>query len=170
MLQGRIAVVEPTGVRRSMPLTARGVTIGRDSNNDVVVSYPFISRSHARITFDGQNYYVTDLDSANGSYLGHARLVPNTPTLWYPGTPLHVGDVLFHIDTQGGVQGDTGNLKKREKQKTEVINWAGSPEAVAAPQSQRSNMTWIIAGLVIVVLLALCVVVAAGLIIFFVSA
>lgn len=159
MVQGRIAVVEPTGVRRSMPLTARGLTIGRDSNNDVSVTYPFISRSHARITFDGQNYYVTDLESANGTYLGHARLVPNTPTLWYPGTPLHVGDVLLHIDTQGGAQGDTGNLKKRERQKTEVVNW-GAQASPAAPQNQGVNQTWVIAGIVVVVLLVLCLLAA----------
>src|SRR5262245_42325869 len=133
MLQGRVAVVEPTGVRRSTPLTNRGLTIGRDSTNDIIVSYPFISRTHARITFDGQNYYVTDLGSANGTYLGHARLVPNTPTLWYAGTPLHVGDVLLHIETPGGSQGDTGELRKRERQKTEVVNWTPQASPAAPP-------------------------------------
>jgi len=166
MLQGRIVIIEPTGVRRSMPLTSRGLTIGRDSTNDVVVTYPFISRNHARITFDGQNYHVTDLDSANGTYLGHARLNPNTPTMWYGGTPLHVGDVLLHIETPGGATGDTGELQKRQRQKTEVVNW-GPQASPAAPPGQTQMSFWLIAGITGGIVLLLCLLAGVGIGVFY---
>jgi pSer/pThr/pTyr-binding forkhead associated (FHA) protein len=167
MLQGRIVIIEPTGVRRSMPLTSRGLTIGRDSNNDIVVAYPFISRNHARITFDGQNYHVTDLDSANGTYLGHARLIPNTPKMWYGNTPLHVGDVLLQIETPGGATGDTGELQKRQRQKTEVVNW--SPQASpTVPPGQTQMSPWLIAGIVGGIVFLLCLIAGVGIGIYYI--
>lgn len=167
MNQGRIVIIEPTGVRRSMPIASRGLTIGRDSNNDIVVTYPFISRSHARITFDGQNYHVTDLDSANGTYLGHAKLLPNTPTMWYASTPLHVGDVLLHIETPGGASGDTGELQKRQRQKTEVVSW--NPQASpAAPPGQAQMSPTLIAGIIGGIVFLLCLIAAVGIGIFYI--
>ncbi|MCP4711728.1 MAG: FHA domain-containing protein, partial [Planctomycetes bacterium] len=88
MSQHSITIIEPNGVQRSRPLTTRGLTIGRGTDNDLVINYNNVSRHHAQILFDNGYYYVLDLNSANGAYLGNVRLAPNEPTLWRPGTPL----------------------------------------------------------------------------------
>jgi hypothetical protein len=47
-----------------------------------------VSRQHARITLQANQYYITDLQSTNFTYVNQQRLAPNLPT------PLHDGDEI----------------------------------------------------------------------------
>ena len=47
-----------------------------------------VSRSHCRITRQGTQYMITDLQSANGTYVNKVRLQPNQPS------PINNGDVI----------------------------------------------------------------------------
>jgi pSer/pThr/pTyr-binding forkhead associated (FHA) protein len=97
----RVVVIEPNGVKRSRPVTPQGLTIGRGDENDLVINYAAASRSHALVTFDRGRYYVIDLGSANGTYLGNARLDSHTPTLWATGQSMHIGDVEIQLHQSG---------------------------------------------------------------------
>lgn len=48
--------------------------VGRDRENDLVLTHPEISRRHARIERDGQGWRVVDLDSTNGTWINGARI------------------------------------------------------------------------------------------------
>jgi diguanylate cyclase (GGDEF)-like protein len=48
--------------------------IGRSSKNDLPLDQESISRHHARITFDGAQYWVQDLNSTNGTYVNDAQV------------------------------------------------------------------------------------------------
>ena len=50
------------------------ITIGRTSNNDVVLNDTSVSRLHAYIRRDGQGWIVADAGSKNGSWLRGAQL------------------------------------------------------------------------------------------------
>lgn len=50
-------------------LRGETVTIGRQSDNDVVINDPSVSRHHARLERDGPTYVVTDLNSTNGTLI-----------------------------------------------------------------------------------------------------
>ena len=93
----QVTIIEPNGIRRTLALTD-GMIIGRGSDSSIIIDYDLTSRYHAQITFDGRNYYVTDLGSTNGSYLGKVKLPPNTPQVWMPGTPLRIGKVIFQLE------------------------------------------------------------------------
>ena len=59
-------------------IPAGRTTIGRRSDNDIVINNVGVSNNHARLNFE-QNYYLTDLRSSNGTYLNgnkilHAKL------------------------------------------------------------------------------------------------
>jgi diguanylate cyclase (GGDEF)-like protein len=43
--------------------------IGRSSSSDLPIDQESVSRNHARITFDGSDYYVQDLKSTNGTFV-----------------------------------------------------------------------------------------------------
>ena len=45
------------------------IVVGRDSGCDVVIMNPHVSRSHAVIWAHNGNWYITDLKSANGTWL-----------------------------------------------------------------------------------------------------
>jgi hypothetical protein len=52
------------------------ITIGRTSNNDVVIADTSISRLHAYVRRDGSQWVVADAGSKNGSWLRGAPLEP----------------------------------------------------------------------------------------------
>lgn len=63
--------------------------IGKKDTNDGVISFnKMISRVHCKITVNGNQYWITDLQSANGTFVNHARLQPNQST------PLKNGDLV----------------------------------------------------------------------------
>jgi ABC transport system ATP-binding/permease protein len=53
------------------------LTLGRDPTNDVVCDDPRVSRFHAQVTRVGRRYYITDLRSANGTFVNDTRVQGN---------------------------------------------------------------------------------------------
>ena len=45
------------------------LSLGRRSSNDIIIKDPYVSKSHFQIIKDEDNYFLEDLDSANGTYL-----------------------------------------------------------------------------------------------------
>lgn len=66
------AVLDVNGLQH--PLPPPGVVIGRGAEADLRVDDPGISRTHARITVDGNDVSVEDLDSTNGVILDGRRI------------------------------------------------------------------------------------------------
>ena len=54
---------------RRYPLIGLRVTLGRGTDNDIVISDPGTSRHHAEIVFNGESWTVRDNNSTNGTYL-----------------------------------------------------------------------------------------------------
>ncbi|MCS7201202.1 MAG: FHA domain-containing protein [Dictyoglomus sp.] len=48
--------------------------IGRDEGNDIIFSHPTVSRFHAKIIREGENYYIEDLNSANGTFVNGIKI------------------------------------------------------------------------------------------------
>jgi len=74
--------------------------IGR-TEGDLNIQEGSISRSHLKITFDAalQKYFVTDLNSKNGTSLNHQPLIPEQPTLIEPGSVIYLGpNVAIHFN------------------------------------------------------------------------
>lgn len=78
-------LVEPrTG--RSYPIRLDSVTIGRESDCDIVIGDASISRTHARITRNALgSWYIADLNSTNGTKLNNRRISES---------PLNYGDEI----------------------------------------------------------------------------
>ncbi len=53
------------------------LTFGRDPNNDVILNDPRVSRFHAQVTRVGRRYYVSDLRSANGTFVNDRHVQGN---------------------------------------------------------------------------------------------
>ncbi len=59
---------------RRIAVADAGATIGRRSDNDVVIEVDVVSRHHARVEASNGVYRVVDLGSSNGTYLNGERL------------------------------------------------------------------------------------------------
>jgi predicted component of type VI protein secretion system len=66
------------------------LTIGRDLNNEVVISDPEVSRRHARLYLQGPNYVLEDLVSTNGTFVNGQRLMG--PYVLRPGEVITLGE------------------------------------------------------------------------------
>ena len=51
----------------SFPLGTAPITVGRGSGNDVVLTTPLASRSHARLRWEHGSWMLTDSGSSNGT-------------------------------------------------------------------------------------------------------
>jgi hypothetical protein len=64
----RLVVLDSSGApREQISITRAPVTIGRLTNNDVVLSDPNVSRHHAELRRDGGRWVLVDLGSTNGT-------------------------------------------------------------------------------------------------------
>jgi hypothetical protein len=87
------------------------ITIGRTSNNDVVIADTSVSRLHAYIRRDGARWVVADAGSKNGSHLRGAPLEARRETLLPSRAILRIGDVdlTFYVAADlYGALGGTG--------------------------------------------------------------
>jgi len=99
-LQGK-EVVETEHLPRSLKLVlpngleyalAPGrLTLGRSSENDIVVRDEKISRQHAEIRSDPHGSALVDLSSANGTFVDGQRLAPHRPQTLRAGMSVRLG-------------------------------------------------------------------------------
>lgn len=71
-------------------LTENEIYIGRDVNNDIVVSDQEVSRKHARLVMQAGGYVLEDLGSTNGTYVNGQRLMG--PHVLRPGETIMLGE------------------------------------------------------------------------------
>jgi two-component system cell cycle response regulator len=83
-----------TELGRRYVLTNTITTIGRGSNNDVVVRSDAVSRQHAQLERRGTEFVVSDMGSTNGTFINNERKRPHHSRLTR-GDQLRVGDTVF---------------------------------------------------------------------------
>jgi serine phosphatase RsbU (regulator of sigma subunit) len=70
----------PDRTAETFALNRLRITIGRSARNDLCIPDPFASRVHAEVRHEGDEYYLQDLGSANGT-LYNGSIVDSTITL-----------------------------------------------------------------------------------------
>jgi len=78
---------------RSFSLARPTIIIGREVGNDVVLSDPQVSRRHASLTWDGRQFIIQDLGSANGTFVNGVRLTG--PQALQPGDVIGLGPTVL---------------------------------------------------------------------------
>ena len=69
-----LVVADPNGHRTRVAIESVPVRIGRQPDNHVVLRDTRVSRSHARILFEGQSYTLEDCDSRHGTFLNGQKI------------------------------------------------------------------------------------------------
>jgi hypothetical protein len=81
---------------QSIQLGAAPMTFGRNPDNTIVLATGRASRRHAEIRPEGADYILTDLGSANGTFVNGQRLT--APHRLRPGDTFDIGDDSFRFD------------------------------------------------------------------------
>jgi pSer/pThr/pTyr-binding forkhead associated (FHA) protein len=79
----------------SLPLRPAGTVIGRNPECALVLDDDFASGRHARIFHRDNAWFVEDLGSTNGTYLGTERLT--APTRVESGSSLRIGKTVLEL-------------------------------------------------------------------------
>ncbi len=91
-----LVLVNTEGAGASYPLGST-LKIGKESDNDVVVDHPTMSRNHLVITRQGDRFLVEDLKSTNGTFIDGAQV---QVAYLRPGALLELGDVQLRIQAK----------------------------------------------------------------------
>ncbi len=70
----RLIVRDASGNDREVEITRQPFTLGRQSDNDLVLLDNRISRRHARIVLDDRGYVLEDTESRHGTFVNGERI------------------------------------------------------------------------------------------------
>jgi pSer/pThr/pTyr-binding forkhead associated (FHA) protein len=98
------------------PLTKEVTTIGRKLDNDLVIQDILVSRKHAEIRYEDDQYFIFDLDSTGGTYLNNKKI---TEAKLFSGDLILISNIpLMFIDESKSLEADssasTGELSEPE--------------------------------------------------------
>ena len=90
-----VLVVEGANAGERAELDRAPILIGRGTDAAIRLDDDYVSTRHARIAASGDQWFVEDLGSTNGTYIGSARLTqPTTLTL---GTQVRIGKTILEL-------------------------------------------------------------------------
>jgi hypothetical protein len=79
----------------TIPLTQSAVVLGRAPGSTLVLDDDYSSSRHARIFPQAGQWYVEDLGSTNGTFIGEQRITG--PVLMSPGTAVRIGRNVIEL-------------------------------------------------------------------------
>ena len=88
-------VVDGANAGQSASLDQAPILVGRGSDAAIRLDDDYVSTRHARIASSGDQWFVEDLGSTNGTYIGSHRLTQ--PTTLQLGTSIRIGKTTLEL-------------------------------------------------------------------------
>jgi pSer/pThr/pTyr-binding forkhead associated (FHA) protein len=90
-----VAVVDGANAGETVSLDDAPVLIGRGADAAIRLDDDYVSTRHARIASSGDQWFVEDLGSTNGTYIGSHRLTQ--PTILQLGSKVRIGKTTLEL-------------------------------------------------------------------------
>jgi pSer/pThr/pTyr-binding forkhead associated (FHA) protein len=90
-----VAITEGANAGETISLDDAPLLIGRGSDAAIRLDDDYVSTRHARIGSSGDHWFVEDLGSTNGTYLGSSRLTQ--PTTIQLGSQIRIGKTTLEL-------------------------------------------------------------------------
>lgn len=98
---GKLKVVQPGTDPRAQAGAILDLTpdtgLGAAPDNQVILGDRFISGHHARLRWDGNQWWLEDLGSRNGTLVDGRPLTPYRAEAVWPGANLQFGDMVLQL-------------------------------------------------------------------------
>jgi FHA domain len=112
------------------------MVLGRTSEADISIKHASISREHAAFTKSGEDWFVEDLGSSNGSYLGKNKLTDKTKLAEKDIVKCGKARLTFHLGEMGAadaavdIAGDDDELDLDDDDAPAAAKVEGVPDAM----------------------------------------
>jgi pSer/pThr/pTyr-binding forkhead associated (FHA) protein len=91
----QLVITEGSNVGTAVPLGAEPILLGRGADATIRLDDDYVSTRHARFVPHGEDWYVEDLGSTNGTYIGSQRI--STPMVVAIGVQVRVGKTIAEL-------------------------------------------------------------------------
>lgn len=91
----QLVITEGSSVGVSVPLAGDAILLGRGADATIRLDDDYVSTRHARFVPHGEDWYVEDLGSTNGTYIGSQRIT--TPMVVGIGVQVRVGKTIAEL-------------------------------------------------------------------------
>ena len=91
----KLQIVSGPNAGQSVPLTDKPILLGRGTDAAIRLNDDYVSTRHARFATNGEQWFVEDLGSTNGTYLGSQRITSPVPIAL--GTQVRLGKTIVEL-------------------------------------------------------------------------
>jgi pSer/pThr/pTyr-binding forkhead associated (FHA) protein len=91
----QVVIVDGANSGEAVSLDGAPLLIGRGNDAAVRLDDDYVSTRHARIARSGETWFVEDLGSTNGTYVGSSRI--SQPTSISLGTRIRIGKTVLEL-------------------------------------------------------------------------
>jgi pSer/pThr/pTyr-binding forkhead associated (FHA) protein len=93
----KLYIIEGPEKGKSFKLEGDAISLGRAPDNDVQIEDKSVSRKHAMITKKGTAFFIEDLNSKNGTFIGGMQVHPGKTFMLEEGAPIALGNVMVSL-------------------------------------------------------------------------
>jgi hypothetical protein len=91
----KLVISEGSNAGVTVPLEGAPVLLGRGADATIRLDDDYVSTRHARFVPHGDDWYIEDLGSTNGTYIGSQRIT--TPVMVTMGVQVRVGKTIAEL-------------------------------------------------------------------------
>jgi pSer/pThr/pTyr-binding forkhead associated (FHA) protein len=91
----KLVISEGANAGVSVPLEGAPILLGRGADATIRLDDDYVSTRHARFVPHGDDWYIEDLGSTNGTYIGSQRI--STPMMVAIGVQVRVGKTIAEL-------------------------------------------------------------------------
>lgn len=123
---------------KEFELTKSEITIGREENVDVPIPATAVSRRHARLTLEGDQYFIEDLGSSNGTFINGEPLTKRRPL--NSGDRIRLGQIINLVYEAPVVESHKTAVHSAESNKTVVGSAEPGKTVMRAAPAQPAHV------------------------------
>jgi pilus assembly protein CpaF len=91
-----VVITDEGGARRRLDFSKPELTVGRVQGNDIVLSKRNVSKQHARLSLQGDQAVVVDLNSTNGTWVNGRKITSPQPLK--QGDKIYIADFIITLE------------------------------------------------------------------------
>jgi pSer/pThr/pTyr-binding forkhead associated (FHA) protein len=91
----KLVITEGSNAGETLPLSGETITLGRGGDATIRLDDDYVSTRHARFVTNGEEWFIEDMGSTNGTYIGSTRVTRATAIT--PGTAVRLGKTIVEL-------------------------------------------------------------------------